>query len=473
MPQPCEIPKPSVASQLDAGFSPAALWHRWCETQVERGTDCAPVQMALVRPDGTCFRHCLHVPFGIPSLEGPVRHILERTVKFLLWQKGGSTVLVAGPDTLVGHLPKLYGQGGAREFDAQTVGNKIFGQRVTVRTVAADELPNPSASGVSAGGNLDGCRVGFDLGGSDRKSAAVMDGEVVFSEEVPWSPYFESDPEYHFSGIVDSIDRAARHLPRIDAIGGSAAGVYINNEVRVASLFRGVSGEDFDQRVRNIFERVAHHFGDVPLQVVNDGEVTALAGAMSLGEGAVLGVAMGTSEAAGYCDPSGSITPWLNELAFAPIDYRPDAPEDEWSGDTGCGAQYLSQQAVGRLLPAAGIDVAGDMPLPEQLVHAQELADGGDERAIQLFSNIGVYLGYALAHYANFYDVRHVLVLGRVTSGAGGEAILAKTDEVLAADFPGIRERIRVGTPDEKMKRHGQAIAAASLPSTGSQGVIS
>lgn len=53
-------------------------------------------------------------------------------------------------------------------------------------------------------------------------------GKAVHSEEVAWDPYFQKDPEYHFDGINDSLKRAAEKMPRVDAIGGSAAGVYVN-----------------------------------------------------------------------------------------------------------------------------------------------------------------------------------------------------------------------------------------------------
>jgi len=316
---------------------------------------------------------------------------------------------------------------------------------------------------------LDGCRIGFDLGGSDRKCAAVIDGKVVFSEEVPWNPYFEKDPKYHREGINDSLKRAAEHLPRVDAIGGSAAGVYVNNEVRVASLFRGVSEEDFEKHVRRIFIDLQKEW-NVPFEVVNDGEVTALAGSMSLNGGALLGVAMGTSEAVGYCDPDGRITCWLNELAFAPVDYRDDAPADEWSGDIGCGVQYFSQQAVARLAPRAGFDFADEIPFAERLVEVQDRMKKEDPRARKIFETIGAYFGYALAHYAGFYELRNVMALGRVTSGAGGEIIISKAEEVLKAEFPELEEKLRITMPDEKMKRHGQAVAAASLPALRSEG---
>ncbi|MDD5262797.1 MAG: hypothetical protein PHD76_13205, partial [Methylacidiphilales bacterium] len=329
---------------------------------------------------------------------------------------------------------------------------------------AYEALPEARESSIPLGRNMDGCRIGFDLGGSDRKCAALIDGKVVFSEEVAWNPYFESNPKYHLDGINDSLRRAAAALPCVDAIGGSAAGVYVNNEVRVASLFRGVSKADFEQRVRGIFFELKKNWGDIPFEVVNDGEVTALAGSLSMRDNEVLGISMGTSQASGYVDPHGHILPWLNELAFAPIDYREDAPADEWSGDIGCGVQYFSQQAVARLVPKAGIAVKTGTPLAEVLVEVQKLMAKGDERAHAVYETIGVYLGYTIAHYAEFYKIRNVLILGRVTSGQGGEVIIEKADAVLRDEFPELASCIRLRTPNEQDKRHGQAIAAASLP---------
>jgi predicted NBD/HSP70 family sugar kinase len=165
---------------------------------------------------------------------------------------------------------------------------------------------------------------------------------------------------------------------------------------------------------------------------------------------------MGSSQAAGYVTRDGHITSWLNELAFAPVDYSPTSPVDEWSGDRGCGAQYFSQQAVGRLLGVAGIEV--------ELKHVQALMERADYRALKIYQTIGTYLGYGLAHYADFYDFENLLVLGRVMTGAGGEVILEHAKEVLRSEFPELSGRLVFHTPDEKEKRHGQAVAAASLP---------
>jgi len=252
----------------------------------------------------------------------------------------------------------------------------------------------------------------------------------------------------------------------VSAIGGSAAGVYVNNEVRVGSLYRGVPRHLFETRVRRLFFDLREAWGGIPFEVVNDGEVTALAGSMALGDNAVLGVAMGSSTAAGFVTPQGAITTCLNELAFAPVDYREDedAPRDEWSGDLGVGAQYLSQQAVARLLEPAGIHLPAAMTPAERLERAQRLMAAGDERARRIYATIGVYFGYAIAHYADFYEVRNLLALGRVMTGEGGDLILSLAASVLREEFPELAERVRFHIPGETEKRHGQAIAAASLP---------
>jgi len=292
----------------------------------------------------------------------------------------------------------------------------------------------------------------------------VMEGRTVFSDETVWDPRSQRDPQWHFDQIMDSLRRAAAHLPRVDAIGGSSAGVYVNNRVRVASLFRGVSDELFVQRVQGLFLEIKRAWNDIPVEVVNDGEVTALAGAMALEDNAVLGIALGSSQAVGYVTPEGNITPWLNELAFAPVDYNRRAPVDEWSGDRGCGVQYFSQQCVDRLIPKAGLEVDSRLPLPERLIAVQQAMANGDQRAARIYETIGTYLGYAVAHYAEFYVLRHLLILGRVTTGQGGEIILNQARKVLSTEFPDLAKAIAFHVPDEKLKRHGQAMAAASLP---------
>ena len=451
---------PAITPPLDSGIVHAALWNREFRRRCAAASE--PLAIALARPDGTVSRFDFAtLPHTAANAALNLRYV-ERLVKFLLWSRGASRVIIGGNPALAAELRAIYSHDGARKFDVEFFA-RIYGS-LEIESCAFDAAPPSHETAIPLGRHLDGCRIGFDLGGSDRKCAAVIDGKVVFSEEIAWDPYFQSDPQYHYDGIADTLKRAAAHLPRVDAIGGSAAGVYVGNEVRAASLFRGVRQDAFEKRIRRIFFDLQREWGGVPFEVANDGEVTALAASMSFGENRVLGVSMGTSVAAGYVTASGAITPWLNELAFAPVDYRDDAPADEWSGDRGCAVQYFCQQGVARLAPLAGLAFPNGMKFAEQLVEVQNLMTAGDGRARHIYETIGICFGYAIAHYAEFYDIGTLLILGRVTSSEGGDLILAKAGEVLSAEFPDLAERIKLRTPDEKDKRHGQAVAAASLP---------
>lgn len=453
---------PRVTPVLDPAFRPAILANRAFRTLVQQSGAPVTIRLALEQTDGTASHFSTQVlPESHPQAEANFFY-LERIAKFLLWSRGGWRIHVDGPAALTARLAAHYTTTPAGKFDSHLVGERMFDHPIEV--VGTKDLPPERHGAASLGRHLEGCRIGFDLGGSDRKVAAVVEGKVVFSEETVWDPYFQPDPQYHFDGIMESLRKAAAHMPRVDAIGGSAAGVYVNNRVKVASLFRGVPPEVFNQRVRDLFFEIRKAWNNIPFEVVNDGEVTALAGSMSLGLNRILGISLGTSTAGGYVNAEGNITSWLNELAFVPVDYRPDAPADEWSGDLGCGVQYFSQQAVGRLLAPAGIVVDQKMPLPEKLKHVQKLMDQGDYRARKIYETIGTYLGYAVAHFTEFYELENLLILGRVTSGPGGDLIIAGAKAVLAAEFPEWTGKIAFHIPDEKDKRHGQAVAAASLP---------
>lgn len=456
---------PRVVPVLDPGFRPAVLANRAFREQVRSSGQTLPVRIALEQTDGSVYHfHTEIVSEAAPQSAGNYTY-LERIVKFLLWSRGGWRIFFDGPPSLAAKLSAHYRDDATGRFDSDMVGSKMFDHPLEV--VNTKDIPPERAQAKPLGRHLNGCRIGFDLGGSDRKAAAVMDGKVVFSEETVWDPYFHPDPQYHFDGVMDSLKKAAAHLPRVDAIGGSAAGVYVNNRVKVASLFRGVPPDAFKHRVRDLFLEIRKAWNNVPFEVVNDGEVTALAGSMALGKNAVLGIALGTSTAGGWVNSEGNITSWINELAFVPVDYNPNAARDEWSGDYGVGSQYFSQQAVGRLMPAAGIESPKDLPLPEKLKLVQSLMAQGDERARKIYETIGVYLGYQIAHFADFYDLRNLLILGRVTSGKGGDLIVDGARALLKSEFPELAGKIELHVPDEKMKRHGQAIAAASLPEIG------
>jgi len=459
-----ELVDPGIAPPLDASFRPAVLANRAFREEVAAAGGGVPLLLGLERPDGSvsCFETRVF-PEDHPRSETNLIYA-ERLVKFLLWQRGGYKVYAGGPRPIGEFLRGCYAPGGQRAFDYRFIGEQVYQRPFTVVPCAAGEVPPEQEKERPLGRHLDGCRIGFDLGASDLKIAAMVDGQVVYSNEIVWDPRNQADPEYHYQAIRAAIRTAAAKMPRVDAIGGSSAGIIVDNRPMVASLFRGIPAERYDQ-VQSLFLRLGREMG-VPLEVLNDGEVAALAGSMSLEpEGnAILGIALGSSQAGGYVTRAGKITGWLNELAFCPVDYSPGAPVEEWSGDRGCGALYFSQQCVFRLAPQAGIALPEGASNAEKLELAQDRLHAGHEGAIEIWQTMGVYLGYGIAHYADFYDLKHVLILGRCTSGKGGVLIVDGARRVLAAEFPGLAERITVQLPDEKSRRVGQSIAAASLP---------
>ena len=461
---------PAILPELDTDFVPAVLWNRGYRAEVARSAGSRDLQIQVVRPDGRCWDYATRIlPVNDPLQPDTLKYV-ERLAKFLLWAWGGVTLKVAGAPDIADYLRQVYSSNGDRKFDYEFMGASCF--RAPFRVESVEHLEEPPCPVIEESllSRISGNRIGFDLGGSDRKCAAVIDGKVVFSEEVKWSPYFETDPSYHYEGILHSLRLAASHLPSVDAIGGSAAGIYIDNEPRIGSLFRGISPENFDRSIRNIFVRLRAEYGGVPFRVENDGDVTALAGARMVNDYPVLGISMGTSLAAGYVNQNGALTGWLNELAFVPVDYRENGPTDEWSGDAGCGAQYFSQQAVGRLLDVNGIHTDNRMTLPERLEWVQQRMAAGDERIPPIYRTIGTYFGYTIPHFAEFYSLKHLLILGRVTSGPGGDLILDQARKVLETEFPEISHKLVFQVPDESTKRHGQAIAAASLPRFNQEG---
>lgn len=472
-----ELPIPRVVPVLDEDFRPGSLANRAFRQAVAESGRGVPLVIALERGGGLISR--FETEIFDPESDGAKANFpyVERLVKTLLWARGGWRVVIGGPTQVGQYIKEAYSPGGLRAFDEDFMGSDVYDQDFTVEVCDAGGVPEAREQSVAIGRHLDGCRIGFDAGASDWKTSAVINGESVFEGEVVWNPKERSDPNYHYHHVMSAMHMAAAHMPRqestgiprVDAIGVSSAGIYIDNRVMVASLFRGVPKDLFEAEVREMFIRVGHAWGGVPLEVANDGDVTALAGSMSLEENSVLGIALGSSEAGGYVTSGGDITGWLNEVCFVPVDFNPRAPVDEWSGDYGCGVQYFSQEAVIRLAPKAGIEFEPDPELgaTEKLKAVQGLHNDGDSRAQKIFQTIGTWMGYAIAYYADLYEIDHLLILGRVTSGKGGPVILEGAQEVLRMEFPELAERIQLHLPDERLRRVGQAVAAASLPAIG------
>ena len=458
-----EIPVKNLP-ELDQGFVPLGLFFKHYATGAEK-----PLCIAVERSGGQigtweCKVH------GTPEMKEADEYFVDRMVKFLLWSWGGFKVYICGDDALAETVRKAYSVDGSRAFDKDFMEN-VYERAFEVVSLPYDQRPAPFQKVESVGRHTTGARIGFDAGGSDRKVSAVIDGETIYSEEVVWYPKTISDPSYHYVGILAAMQTAAAKIMekgrKVDGIGVSSAGVYIDNKCMVASLFIKVGKEDFDAKVKNIYTRAAEDLGrmlgyEIPVVVANDGDVSALAGAMGLGENGIMGIAMGTSEAVGYVDADGNICGWLNELAFAPVDAQPDAMADEWSGDIGCGVKYFSQDSVIKLAPRAGIELNEEDAPAAKLKVVQGLMAEDDPRAVKVYESIGVYLGHTMGLYAQFYDIHHVQMMGRVMSGKGGDIILATAARVMDEEYPEVS--FRPEAPDEMTRRVGQSSAAASLP---------
>ena len=444
------------APKLDPNFIPFGVWRAAYLKDAKQ-----PIAIAIERDKGRISVHNSYVHGTEAMKEADYRYV-ERYVKFLLWSIGGFRVYICGCDELAERLRKAYTPEGDRAFDYTFV-NQLYERDLEIISLPLDKCPKANEQAEPIGGYMDGCRIGFDAGGSDRKVSAVIDGECVYSEEVIWFPKLQEDPDYHFAHIVEAMKTAASKMPRVDAIGVSSAGTFIGNAPMVASLFIKVPRSNWD-KVKTIYDRAAAEIGDVPIVVANDGDVSALAGAMGLDTGNIMGIAMGTSEAVGYVDKEKNVLGWINELAFAPVDLQSAAMQDEWSTDYGVGCKYFSQDAVIKLAPFAGIELDSNASPAEKLKAVQELMANDDERAIAIFETIGAYLAYTVVLYSQFYDIEHMMMMGRVMSGKGGDTILKVCNDILSDEYPELYKKCEVMLPDEKTRRVGQSVAAASLP---------
>ena len=439
----------------------SALW----EIYSGIGEKAEVVAIAWEREDGKVYRYDLPIPENLSAAAAKgVSYVGERIAKFIVWAAGGWKRCLACPDKVVRPVAKAYTKKGARAFDYDFF-TSIYGRPVETCVVPLAEMPEMNEKPALVKTVADGCRIGFDLGASDFKISALNKGKVVFSKEFPWDPVPQTDPEYHYQKLTAGLKEAAAALPRVDAIGGSTAGTLVGQKMGIASLFRGVkthSPEKFET-AQNMFFRIEKDWG-VPFAIYNDGDVTALAGMITMGKKGILGVAMGSSEAVGYVDMKGRMTGRISELAFAPVDFNPNAPKCEWSGDAGVGAMAFSQQAVNWLAQKYGFKFPKAMKLPERLKVVQAAMEKGDEKALKVYIQIGRFLAHAIPWYNEFYDYENMMILGRVTSGPGRPIILETAKAMLKDVYPEWAEKLDIFMPDEKARRLGQSVAAAQIP---------
>jgi len=479
------LARPMVPAPLDPNFSPLILGKVQYLKALKGAKDF--LEWALPRADG-CGRYKLPVfPDGHKDVEASI-YLAGVLIQEMIWQRSASCLMLAGPPKICEALKAAYSAGGMYEFEAKSMPNVCGTPEKTfeVSIVAPGDLPADANTAQVCGKDAGGCRLAFDLGKSDIKTVAVKDGDVVYSKETEWD-VTNPDPDYHFKMITDALKLAKASLPdgKVEAMGGSATGtVGGNNEATWCDIFPNVPPDVYKAKVVDIFSRITKEVcGDVPLKVINDGEVTALAAVQKIGKGNILGISMGSSEGGGYANKDGNLMGWINELCYVRLDLNPEAVTDPWTkgAHKGISHMYLGQRGTTKLAAKGGVKVPENYvyPHPDMCTikhedHAQclkliqkAMADPAQEPTVRkIYETVGVYLGYALAQYSEFYKIDHVMILGRVSKGAGGDLVLDTAKKVLATEFPQY-SGIQFHTADDHFKAVGQCIAAAALPTIG------
>jgi len=476
------LSRPKVPAPLDPNFSPVILAKRQYRAAC---SDASFPELHLALPRATgCARVSLKVfPDGHKDCDAST-YLAGVLVQEMIWQRSASALIISGPDYICNALIAGFAVGGQYEFEATTmpcVNGTPDAKFEVTRVSSAADLPEAKDTPQVCGKDANGCRLAFDLGKSDIKVVSVKDNEVVYSKETEWD-VTNPDPQYHYDAIKAAMQLGKDALPKIDAVGGSATGtVGANNEATWCDIFPNVPPAVYKEKVVDIFNRLAKDLaGDVPVKVINDGEVTALAAFQKIGKGKVMGISMGSSEGGGYANADGNLMGWINELCYIRLDLNPNAPIDPWTkgAHTGISHMYLGQRGTTKLAACGGIEGPDEYMYPNPAMctikhenHAQclkliqkAMTDPAKEaQASLIYETVGVYLGYALAQYKEFYEVDHIMILGRVSKGKGGDLMLATAKKVLETEFPEYAD-IQFHTADDHFKAVGQCIAAAALP---------
>ncbi len=489
--------EPGILPPLEPGFLPVSLGDMAYLKEAEKNG--FPVKIAYERENGLVARGDTFIlPQDHPNADNNIEFLLDRITAGVV-HNGAHTVWFDGPkglgsmlqmEFIDGPSEPFFGEDGSRKWVAIDLAGTSYDKPFEIKIVGRDDVPDQNETSAPLGGGLEGRRIGFDLGASDFKVSAFDGKECVFSHEFPWNPKSYTDPRHHHAMLLGGLMEAAAKLGyNVDAMGGSSAGVWVNNRLKIGSIARGVvagkNGQDIRAAMDNLNEWLVDETGgvlNVEPVIINDGNVTALAGHLFIpGANGVIGIAMGSDEAGGYAYPKGKMDTKLYEWAFWRIDRGKNAPVEEWSKLKGIGGMYFGQRAWNRLYVPAGIsheEVGGEnAPIPDKLVKLQELVEKGDERAILIPKTIGIELGYSIMPYVrDCGEVSHVLVLGRCMRGKSGDIILEEADGVLKAEF-NESYKFQLFNPDapsfaamvggetaKRFKTLGQSMAAATLP---------
>ncbi len=449
-------PEITTVPELESNFVPILLWN---QAYLKKAKE--PLTLAISNKLGQCIIH--HTLIRNDKTSGQAdKFFVEQLAKSLLWLYGGNKITVVGNALVFNHLRNTFSVSGARASEVVFMSN-IYDEAFVVERKPAP--PKPANRKRMLTQQLNGYRIGIDINSYDRKCAAVHNGEILYMEQVLWNPMVESDPEFHFKSVVESIHVAAKRLPRIDGIGVSTTGVFVENQARFSDLFHSVPGMDFSDALIDLYPRAAKAMGcGEGLVVENEGDVSALAGAMTMDCKGVLSLHFGHKFTAGFVDNDGYLTGWLNELEHMPIHFSKSDPNDPNSADEGCGLRYFSEEGVLRMAEEAGVKFRQDSNNRQRLRGLQLQAEQNSSKSKLVFQSIGTILGHSLAYYHSLYQFQVVLLTGRIMTGAGGDMIFNAAQKVLAKDYPLTASSIVISLPDENDSQIDLAVAAATLP---------
>lgn len=362
---------------------------------------------------------------------------IERVIKSMIWIYGGYRIYLSGDSRIIEYIKDVYSHSGSRKFDVEFM-EEIYQRPFEIKEGKIKALKLSRKISMGEG---EGKRIGLDLGGTSIKYSVVEDGNDIFSGVLKWNPTQMNNSLYHTQMLKKAYGICEEKIGKAQSLGISTAGIIADNKVRVSSLFRNTYDKDYSG-----FYQLNENY-----IIINDGDAAVLGSMQEGGKTGVLGIAIGTSEAGGYVDETGSVTGYLNELAFVPIDFSDESYIDSWSGDRGCGVSFLSQDGLINMCERSGIIFPDDMETSKKCIYAEELWQNGDERAQAAFRMMGEMLGYALMWYQKFYKINECVVFGGVISGKAGDYAVECASELFKNVHKG------------ENSRFAQSIAAAKL----------
>lgn len=410
----------------------------------------SPLILRLRCPDGTLRDYALSLPSWESEAEKDfLRGFLCAHVYNLLSAFSGREIRFfcdGAAAALAAEVPACFvrpdGLGKVRSIARRICGELRFSTAPLADRVPLSDAENPAQTDLPASLRgliaeaAHGGIVGLDVGGSDIKLAAALDGRLLYTEEYDWNPAASPTAEGITQPILDLL-RAARS--RLEAAGGQLDAVglsfpdivmgdrIVGGETPKTKGMRENPALDYEQEFAKLRELkreiLALCAPGGRCRICNDGSMAAFTAAAELAaggadadiRGGVIAHSLGTDLGTGWLLPDGSIPPIPLEMydllldlgsfpaaALPPEDLR--SSRNENSGLPGL-RRCLGQAAAYRLAWAAAPEMLTDYvrekdgvlsipTAPEDLrkpalARLMALAEAGRGEAEEIFRQIG------------------------------------------------------------------------------------